>query len=119
MLPLPDLNELFDGDEFAQAITWLKDSQPHQALCILQSPEMLVRLGILTLEDADAVAIMQMSESQGLKRDDIVMIDEKNYRITHALHDEFGLVRFGLTLNHVNDIATGSNTEAEEVFEWQ
>lgn len=114
MLPLEqDLSELFDIDEFAKGITWTKNGTTHNELCIMQSPEILVRLGIFSIEETNAVACMETAKAGDLGRDDVVSISETVYRVTHTFNDQWGIVRLGLALNHDND------TEDDEVFEWQ
>lgn len=110
MLPLPDISELFDVDDFAQPVTWVKDGQVYGADGILQTPQMLVRLGFFTIEEADAVLCMETSKAGGLGRGDVVTIAEANYRITNTINNGRGVIRFGLTLDIQN--------EEGEVFEW-
>lgn len=114
MLPLSeDLSELFDIDEFAQTVTWVKNNESHTALGIMQSPEILVRLGVFSVEDTQAVLCLLTKDAEDLSRDDTVTLNEIDYRVTDTLNDQWGVLRLGLcrALNNEND--------EDEVFEWQ
>jgi hypothetical protein len=104
-LPLDDLSQFFDGDEFAVPAQWVAEGVTHEALVHFKAPSRLLSIGHNRPVIEEPTLLGQAQAMAPLTEGDAVTVAGHTYRVTAVMPDGYGLVR--MTLSEVLSNALG------------